>query len=420
MKILIVGGGGREHALAWAAARHGHEVIAAPGNPGMAKLAKCADVGSGDVGLLVALAAGRGVELVVVGPEVPLVAGLGDALREAGVPCFGPSADGAQLEGSKLFTKEILEQAKVPTAAHRAATNMAQVDLALEELGGDVVVKADGLAAGKGVFVAGSAGEARAAAEAMLDGRFGEAGKTLVIERKLRGREVSVLALTDGKRLVVLPPAEDHKALHDGDLGPNTGGMGVVSPADVLSPELLVRVEREVLAPTLGALASRGIDYRGVLYAGLMVQGNDLNVLEYNCRFGDPETQPLMMRWQDDPVRWLHGAATGRLPEGKPEFAANAAVAVVMAAQGYPEAPTKGDPIEGIAAAEEQDGVTVFHAGTRAEGAGVVTAGGRVLTVTAVDSDVERARDKAYEAVRRISFRGAHYRQDIGARGRAC
>jgi phosphoribosylamine--glycine ligase len=419
MRIVVVGGGGREHAITWALARHGHEVVCAPGNPGIAGVAECVAVGAEDVPALVELIGKRRPDLVVVGPEAPLVAGLADAVRALGIPCFGPGTDGAQLEGSKAFTKQLLVDAGVPTAAFRVCTNMAEVDIALTTLGGNVVVKADGLAAGKGVVVCDGAGQARAAAATMLEeGRFGEAGRRVVIERKLRGREASVLAIADGQRLVVLPGAEDHKAVLDGDRGPNTGGMGVVSPTPTMPPELLERVEREVLGPTLAALRARGIDYRGVLYAGIMVDADDGTpwTLEYNCRFGDPEAEPLFVRWQDDPAPWLHGAATGQLPPGAPSFGTGAAVCVIMASHGYPDAPRKGDAITGVEDAESLGDVVVFHAGTKRDGDRLVTSGGRVLAVTASGADVSAARARAYQAVERIRFDGAHYRRDIGAR----
>ena len=416
MKILVVGGGGREHALAWRLARSGHHVVAAPGNPGIAAVATCVPVGTGDLDGQVALARAQAVDLVVVGPEAPLCAGLADRLRAAGVPCFGPGADGARLEGSKAFSKRLFARHGVRTADFRVCTTVREADEAIDALGGAVVVKADGLAAGKGVVVAHDAAEARAAAQAMLAGRFGAAGRALVIEQRIDGREVSVLALTDGARVEVLAPAEDHKQLLDGDRGPNTGGMGTVSPAWI-DDALLARVQAEILAPTVAGLAQDGIDYRGVLFAGLMIDRTGTPwLLEYNCRLGDPETQPVMARLAGDLGEVLYGAARGALPVGELRWDARAAVCVVMAAAGYPETPRQGDVITGIDAAEADRDVMVFHAGTaRREGA-LVTAGGRVLGVTALGVDREAARARAYAAVDRIAFAGAHVRRDIGAR----
>ena len=416
MKILIVGSGGREHALAWRLANGGHAVIAAPGNPGIATVATCHDVKVGDLDGQVALARREGVDLVVVGPEAPLVAGLADRLRAEGIPTFGPSAAGARLEGSKVFAKELFARHGIPTAPFRACATVAEADAAIADLGGGVVVKADGLAAGKGVYVCDDAGEARAAARALLEERrLGAAGERILIEQKLAGREVSVLALTDGARLEVLAPAEDHKTIFDGDRGPNTGGMGTVSPAWV-PDEVLGRIVREVLEPTVRGLAAEGIDYRGVLYAGLMVGADGTPwTLEYNCRFGDPETQPVMARLGGDLGVVLAGAAAGAMPAGAITWDARTAVCVVLAAAGYPDTPRTGDPIRGLD--EIGDDVVVFHAGTAARDGRIVTAGGRVLGVTALGDGVAAARERAYDAVSRIHFDGMQFRRDIGARG---
>ncbi|MBZ0233700.1 MAG: phosphoribosylamine--glycine ligase, partial [Deltaproteobacteria bacterium] len=314
MKILVVGSGGREHALAWRLAQSGHTVVAAPGNPGMEAVATCVPVKVMDLDGQVKVAVEHAVELVVVGPEAPLCAGLADRLRATGVPTFGPGADGARLEGSKAFSKALFARHGIRTAAFQVCTTVEDADRAIDALaaiavpaGSGVVVKADGLAAGKGVVVADDVAEARAAARAMLDGRFGDAGAKLVIEQRISGREVSVLALTDGERLEVLAPAEDHKTLLDGDRGPNTGGMGTVSPAWI-DDATLARVKAEVLEPTVRGLAAEGIDYRGVLYAGLMIDATGAPwLLEYNCRFGDPETQPVMARLRGDLGAVLHG-----------------------------------------------------------------------------------------------------------------
>ncbi|HEY0195569.1 MAG TPA: phosphoribosylamine--glycine ligase, partial [Kofleriaceae bacterium] len=341
MNILVIGSGGREHALVWRLVRGGHRVIAAPGNPGIAAIAECVGVAVSEPALLVALAVERAVELVVVGPEAPLVAGLADQLRAAGVATFGPGASGARLEGSKVFSKQFFARHAIPTAPFAIAATVAEADAAIDRLAatGGVVVKADGLAAGKGVVVAADVGEARAAARAMLEARrFGDAGQTILIEQRIAGRELSVLALTDGARLEVLPAIEDHKTIFDGDLGPNTGGMGAVSPAWP-GDAILARIRSEILEPTLRGLAAEGIDYRGVLFAGIMVEPSGApSLLEYNCRFGDPETQPVMARLRGDLGAVLLGAARGELPVGALAWDARVAVCVVVAAAGYPDA----------------------------------------------------------------------------------
>ena len=412
MKILVIGSGGREHALVWRLAKSGHELLAAPGNPGMAQLARCFPVAVERHAELVALAREQRVDLVVVGPEAPLVAGLADELRAAGIATFGASAAGAQLEGSKAFSKQFFARHDIPTAKFFIAKTIAEADAAIDQLGA-CVVKADGLAAGKGVVVAADAAEAKAAAREMLDGRFGAAGATLVIEQKIAGREVSVLAITDGKRLEVLPVVEDHKTIFDGDRGPNTGGMGTVSPAWA-SDALITRVIREILEPTVRGLAADGIDYRGVLYAGVMVdgQGNPW-LLEYNCRFGDPETQPIMARTIGDLGAVLANAARGELHHGVLGWDARVAVCVVVAAAGYPSSPKTGDPIR-IGAVP--DDVIVFHAGTADKDGTLVSAGGRVLGVTALGISVQQARERAYAVVDAIELAGKQVRRDIGAR----
>jgi phosphoribosylamine--glycine ligase len=419
MKILVVGGGGREHALVWRLARSGHTVFAAPGNPGMARDAECVDVSGGDVDGQVAAAVERQVDLVVVGPEAPLVDGLGDRLREKGIPVFGPGADGARLEGSKIYSKRFFRDNGIRSADFEECSSMDDVDRALDRLGDRVVVKADGLAAGKGVAVCSTADEARAAARECLEGgRFGDAGKQVVVEQRLEGRELSVMALTDGSRYVVLEQAEDHKAAFDGDEGPNTGGMGTVSPAAWASDALLERARKELLDPTIVGLKAAGIDYRGVLYAGLMVADDGTPwMLEYNVRFGDPETQPLMARFQSDLGEWLLGAANGELPPGEPSWDARTAVCVILASSGYPASSSKGDVITGADRFDDTDDVIVFHAGTKLSDGELVTNGGRVLGVTALAADTDAGRAAAYAAVDEIRFDGMHYRRDIGARG---
>jgi phosphoribosylamine--glycine ligase len=417
MKVLVIGSGGREHALAWRLARSGHDVVAAPGNPGIEQVARCVSVGLSDLAGLVELAATEQVQLVVVGPEAPLVAGLADQLRARGIATFGPGAAGARLEGSKAFSKEFFARHRIPTAPFRVARSIAEADAAIDELGA-CVVKADGLAAGKGVVVAGDAAESRRAAREMLEARrFGAAGATVVLEQRIVGREVSVLAITDGKTLEVLPAVEDHKTIFDGDRGPNTGGMGTVSPAWT-GEDVLQRIRHEILEPTVRGLAAEGIDYRGVLYAGVMVDAAGAPwLLEYNCRFGDPETQPIMARMIGDLGAVLGGAARGELPHGKLAWDPRVAVCVVVAAAGYPEQPRTGDPIGGLDPVH--DDAVVFHAGTTRDASGrLVSAGGRVLGVTALGVSVDQARERAYAMVDAITLSGMQVRRDIGARVR--
>lgn len=416
MKILVVGSGGREHALVYRLTESGHEVIAAPGNPGIEQRARVFPIQIDAHGALIELALAQGVDLVVVGPEAPLVAGLADELRAKGVPTFGPGAAGAQLEGSKAFSKEFFARHRIPTAPFSVVTTVAEADAAIARLG-SVVVKADGLAAGKGVVVAADAAEARAAAREMLEARrFGAAGARVVIEKRIIGREVSVLALTDGTRLEVLPAAEDHKTIFDGDTGPNTGGMGTVSPSWI-GDDVIARITTEILVPTVAGLAADGIAYRGVLFAGVMVdEAGTPWLLEYNCRFGDPETQPIMARMRGDLGAVLLGAARGEMPVGALAWDARVAVCVVVAAAGYPGAVKTGDVIGGLEAVSPD--VVVFHAGTARTAAGVISAGGRVLGVTALGISVDQARTRAYAAVDGIDLPGKQVRRDIGARPR--
>lgn len=415
MKILVVGNGGREHALVWRLARGGHEVVAAPGNPGIEQLARCVPVGVGDLAGLVQLAQAERVDLVVVGPEAPLVAGLADRLRAAGVTTFGPGASGARLEGSKAFSKQFFARHGIPTARFAIVSTLAEAEAAIDQIGDHVVVKADGLAAGKGVVVAADRAEAKAAAREMLEARrFGDAGATVIVEERIIGREVSVLALTDGKRLEVLPAVEDHKAIFDGDRGPNTGGMGTVSPAWT-NADVLERITHEILQPTVRGLAADGIDYRGVLFAGIMVDAAGAPyLLEYNCRFGDPEIQPIAARMVGDLGAVLAGAAHGDLPVGKLAWDARVAVCVVVAAAGYPGNVRTGDPIGGLD--HVSDDVVVFHAGTARKDGQLVTAGGRVLGVTALGVSAQQARERAYAVVDAIELEGKQFRRDIGAR----
>lgn len=415
MKVLVIGSGGREHALVWRIVRGGHDVIAAPGNPGIEQIARCVNVGVNEHDALVALAQRERVDLVVVGPEAPLVAGLADKLRAQGVLTFGPGADGARLEGSKAFCKQFFAKHGIPTARFRVVSSVADADAAIDEIGDNVVVKADGLAAGKGVVVAASRAEAKAAAREMLEARrFGDAGATVIVEERIIGREVSVFALTDGTHLEVLPAVEDHKTIYDGDVGPNTGGMGTVSPAWT-NADIVDRITKEILQPTVRGLRADGIDYRGVLFAGVMVDAAGAPyLLEYNCRFGDPETQPLMARMVGDLGAVLAGCARGELHVGQLAWDARVAVCVVIAAAGYPGTVRTGDPIRGLD--HVPDDVIVFHAGTARKDGQLVTAGGRVLGVTALGVSVQQARERAYAVVDAIELDGKQCRRDIGAR----
>jgi phosphoribosylamine--glycine ligase len=420
MKILVIGSGGREHALCWRLAHGGHSIVAAPGNPGIEQVARCVAAKLTDLDTLVQVAVAEAPDFVLVGPEAPLVAGLADRLRAKGIATFGPGADGARLEGSKAFSKQFFARYKIPTAAFRTAATVAEAEAAIDAIAplskAGVVVKADGLAAGKGVVVADDARQAKAAAREMLEGRFGDAGATVIVEQRIVGREVSVLALTDGKRLQLLPPVEDHKTIFDGDRGPNTGGMGTVSPAWT-SDAVNGAIVREILEPTLAGLAAERIDYRGVLYAGVMVDPAGAPwLLEYNCRFGDPETQPIMARTIGDLGSVLAGAARGDMPTGALVWDARVAVCVVIAAAGYPETPRTGDVIGGLD--RTHDDVVVFHAGTARKDGALVTAGGRVLGVTALGVTMDQARHRAYAAVDTIELPGKQVRRDIGARAR--
>ena len=435
MKILLIGGGGREHALAWklSGSPRCAELIVAPGNPGIATLPKVrlASVSADDSAALVALARAEAVELVVCGPEGPLASGLGDAMREAGFSFFGPSGAAAEIEGSKAFAKRVMADAGVPTAAFGVFEDVAAAERFIDAQPGPVVVKADGLCAGKGVVVASTKDESKAAVRRMLGEReFGAAGARVVLEERLYGREVSMMALCDGTRVALLASAEDHKAVFDGDRGPNTGGMGTYSPSSLLTVDGTRDIVERIFAPTVAALSRMGRPFRGVLYGGLMLTPDrGPMVIEWNCRFGDPETQVVLVRMQDDLLPWLEGAAAGQLPPGELRSYPGAAVCVVLAAANYPAKPRLGDPIGGLpgtpsaTVAPADDTLWIFHAGTRSEGEHVVTAGGRVLGITARAADLGAARAKVYGVIGseagRIGFAGMHFRTDIGMRGDA-
>jgi phosphoribosylamine--glycine ligase len=417
MRVLLVGSGGREHALAWGLSRSPRlsDLHAAPGNPGIASIASCHDVPVGDLEGLTTLALDLRAELVVVGPEAPLVGGLADRLAAAGIACFGPSADAARLEGSKRFAKDLMVQAGVPTARYSVCDTVAAAQLAIAESDGNVVIKADGLAGGKGVFVCSSVQEADdAVAACLVDRRFGGAGAQVLIEERLEGPEVSMLALSDGRTVTPLAPARDYKRVFDGDRGPNTGGMGAVSPVAGLGDDFADEIVRTVHRPVIDELARRGTPFQGCLYAGVMLTPDGPKVLEFNARWGDPETQVIVPRLPGDLLGALTATARGRLDSVNLEAGPQACVTVVLAARGYPDAPEQGAEIEGVDAAERIDGVTVFHAGTDTHDGHLVVAGGRVLNVSAVGADASEARDRAYAAVAQIHFDGMQARTDIG------
>jgi phosphoribosylamine--glycine ligase len=419
MKVLLIGGGGREHALAWAISRSSRlELLrVAPGNAGIARNGELVNIGAEDVDALVAHAVAERYDLTVVGPEAPLVAGLGDRLREAGLAVFGPSAAAARIEGSKVFSKLLMDRHGIPTAGYRVFDRFdaAEEYLRSGEVDYPTVVKADGLAAGKGVIIAADADEAVSTAEGMLSGRsFGAAGERIVVEDLLRGREASFFVLTDGTRFVELATCQDYKRALDGDDGLNTGGMGTYSPSAYLDSTTRSEIVDRIVRPTITGLAAEENPYQGVLYVGLMLTESGPKVLEYNARFGDPETQVLMPRLDGDWLTLLEACATGRLDEVEVRWKREAAVCVVMASGGYPGSYAKGLPMEGVDEADALDDVVVFHAGTkRDEENRYVTAGGRVLGVTALGADLAAARDRAYEAVGRIRWNEEHHRTDI-------
>jgi phosphoribosylamine---glycine ligase len=416
VKVLVVGAGGREHALAWrlASSPLAERVYVAPGSDGIAQTpgVVCAPVAATDAAGLVALARAEGIGLVVIGPEAPLVAGVSDALKAAGVPVFGPSRAAAQLEASKAFAKLIMDEAGVPTAAWRGFDSLDEARAYVRAQAHPLVIKADGLAAGKGVVISQSAEESDAVLESfMVGGQHGAAGQRVVIEECLRGPEVSFMVATDGRVVAPLSTSQDHKRLGDGDAGPNTGGMGAITPSPHASAALEAEVMARVIRPTLAALAARGIAYRGFLYAGLMLCADGVRVLEFNVRLGDPETQALMVALEADLLEFLLRAARGELVEGERLATERAAACVVLAARGYPEAPVKGARIAGL---ERVEGAQVFHAGTRLCAAGFEVAGGRVLGVTAAGADVASAVEAAYAGAALIGFEGMQRRADIG------
>jgi phosphoribosylamine---glycine ligase len=420
-KVLVVGGGAREHALLWRLHRDGDvEVLCAPGNAGAEPFARSVPASPVDVPAVVEQARAEAVDLVVVGPEAPLVAGLVDALEGAGIAAFGPRKSAARLEGSKVASKEFMRRHGIPTADFAVFDGVASAEAHVRALGRPCVVKADGLAAGKGVVVADDAdGAAQAIHRIMGERAFGDAGARVVVEDRLEGEEVSYHVVADGERYVALASAQDHKRALEGDRGPNTGGMGAYSPPPVVTPAVEDAILKRVVEPTLAGMAAEGNPYRGALFVGLMIQHGEPRVLEYNVRFGDPEAECLMTRWKGPALPLFLGAARGDLRGVAPAWEAPASLCVVLASAGYPGDYAKGKPITGVEAAEAVEGVTVFHAGTRREGDRLVTAGGRVLTVTAVGDDLDQAAERAYAAADRIHFEGKQLRRDIGWRARA-
>lgn len=419
MNVLVVGSGGREHALVWklSQSQRVDKIYCAPGNAGIRKLATCVDLAADDVKGLVQFAQQKKIDLTIVGPEDPLTKGIVDAFGEKKLPVFGPSAAAAELEGSKVFTKDFLKKYNIPSAAYKVFTKRGPAKKYIDKIGAPCVVKADGLAAGKGVLVCQTKAEAKKGVDLIMkDKAFGAAGDRVIVEEFLTGEEASFIAFTDGKTVLPLPSSQDHKAVFEGDRGPNTGGMGAYSPAPVLTDELAMRVMNEVMIPTVQGMAAEGRPYTGMLYAGMMIDGDKLNVLEFNCRFGDPECQPLLMRMRSDLVDVLEAAIEGRLDTVELDIDPRPTVCVVMASGGYPAKYPTGKAITGLVKADKVEDVMVFHAGTKMEGRRTVTAGGRVLGITAIGRDIKAAIDKAYQAVDMIKWSGAYFRRDIGHR----
>ncbi|KGD59931.1 phosphoribosylamine-glycine ligase [Alcanivorax jadensis T9] len=421
MKVLVIGGGGREHALAWkvAQAEQVENVFVAPGNAGTAREAKLENVAIDvlDQPALLAFAQDNNIDLTIVGPEAPLVEGLVDNFQANGLKCFGPSKAAAQLEGSKAFTKDFLARQNIPTGAYGNFTDMDEALAYVREKGAPIVIKADGLAAGKGVIVAMNLQDAEDAVRDMLDGnKFGDAGHRVVVEEFLEGEEASFIVMVDGKNVLPMATSQDHKRVGDGDTGPNTGGMGAYSPAPVVTDAVYQRIMDEVITPTVEGMAAEGMPYTGFLYAGLMINPDGApKVIEYNCRFGDPETQPIMMRLQSDLAALCLAALDGKLDQTEIQWDPRPTLGVVMAAGGYPDSYDKGDVIDGLDQADS-DTVKVFHAGTAEKDGQVVTSGGRVLCVTGVGDTVSEAQANAYSGVKQITWRDAYHRTDIGYR----
>jgi phosphoribosylamine--glycine ligase len=414
MKVLVVGGGGREHAIVWKLAQSPQKptLFCAPGNPGIAELATCVAIEAENVAALADFAEKEGIDLTVVGPEAPLSAGIVDHFEERGLKVFGPKAAAAKIESSKAFAKEMMQKVGVPTAKYRDFTDVEAARAYIREMGAPIVIKADGLAAGKGVVVAGTLEEAEAALDMMMkEHAFGDAGHKVVVEEFLQGAEATVMAFVSGDVIRLMVPAQDHKPVFDGDKGPNTGGMGTYSPVPQVTEALLQEVEQTIIHPVVESLRQEGIEYKGVLYAGLMLTAEGPKVIEFNARFGDPETQVVLPRLESDLLEIFQAVVEGKLAEQEIRWSERAAVCVILAAEGYPGAYRKGDPIHGLEQVGEN--AFVFHAGTKRTEAGIVTSGGRVLGVTGFGEDLRAAQAEAYRTVEAIGWDGVHYRKDI-------
>jgi len=418
-KILVIGSGGREHTIVWKLSSSPTigKIFCAPGNAGISRQAQCIPIHTEDIPGLANFAEKESIDLTVVGPEAPLTMGIVDFFQKRGLTICGPSAQAAELEGSKAFAKEFMKKYNIPTADHMTFSSPEEAKKHVKERGTPFVVKADGLAAGKGVILAMTEEEALDAIDSiMIKKNFGTAGNKLVIEELLRGEEASFLAFTDGETVVPMPSSQDHKAIYDGDQGPNTGGMGAYSPAPVVTPEISEKVMKKIMIPTIKGMAAEGRKYRGILYAGLMIDKGEPWVLEFNTRFGDPETQPLLIRMKNDLLPVLEATIAGTLKEIKIEWDARPAVCVVMASSGYPGTYEKGKIISGLEAAEQVKEAFVFHAGTAWKNGNIVTNGGRVLGVTALGDTIREAINQAYKAVSTIAWEGAYHRKDIGSK----
>jgi phosphoribosylamine--glycine ligase len=422
MKVLVVGGGGREHALVWKLSQSPQveEVYCAPGNGGISRLARCLAIAADDLEGLARFARDEKIDLTVVGPELPLTRGIVDLFHKEGLRIFGATTGAARLEGSKAFAKDLMRQYHIPSARYRVFDKRDEAAAYIQQEGAPIVVKADGLAAGKGVIVAGTQQEAIAALDQiMIERAFGEAGDRVVIEERLIGEEASFIAFSDGEYVLPMASSQDHKPIYDHDQGPNTGGMGAYSPAPVVTPELHRRIMEEIMIPTVKALAAEGHPYQGVLYAGLMINEGEPKVLEFNCRLGDPETQPIFMRMGGDLIPVMEACIEGDLAGAELSWDPRTAVCVVMTSQGYPGSYEKGKHIHGLEQVEAMEGVYCFHAGTRVEDDHYLTAGGRVLGITGLGKGIKEAMDVTYRAVAEITWDGVHFRTDIGKKALA-
>ncbi len=419
MKVLVIGSGGREHAMVWKLnqSKKVKSIFCAPGNAGIKKLATCVKIAADDIDGLLAFARKEKIHMTVVGPEDPLTQGIVDRFEEEGLHIFGPTAAAAELEGSKVFSKNFLKKYSIPSAAYKVFSKPGAAKKYIDKIGAPCVVKADGLAAGKGVIVAQTKAEAKSAVDLIMkDKAFGEAGNKLIVEQFLKGEEASFIAFVDGETVLPLPSSQDHKAVFEGDRGPNTGGMGAYSPAPVMTEAMTMRVMNEVMLPTVRGMAAEGRPIKGMLYAGMMINGDRIDVLEFNCRFGDPECQPLLMRLNTDLLEIMDKAVEGKLNEIELDIDPRPTVCVVMASQGYPGKYETGKPISGLVTASKMKDVMVFHAGTTIKNRRTVTAGGRVLGITATDTTIAKAIERAYKAVEKIKWNGCYYRTDIGHR----